>query len=102
MRLVRRDEDDPISAVIAASDMPTFISDRTTSFTLPENRVAIPLSDDEMNVTFYAVCRHFTPTSFNHALTSAFALPARRVDAHGRKHLQEARRHLGSRGRKRA
>ncbi len=57
VRLVRRTEDDPISAVIAASDMPTFISDRTTSFTLPENRVAIPLSDDEMNVTFYAVCR---------------------------------------------
>ena len=57
VRLVRQDETDPISALIAASDMPTFISDRTTAFTIPENRIAIPLSDEEMNVTFYAVCK---------------------------------------------
>ena len=57
VRLVRQDDIEPISAIIAASDMPTFISDRTTAFTMPKNRVAIPLSDPEMNVTFYAVCR---------------------------------------------
>ena len=37
--------------------MPSFISDRTTYFSLPENRVAVPLTDPEINVTFYAVCR---------------------------------------------
>ncbi len=55
VQLVRHGDDDPITAITAVSDMPSFISDRTTAFTLPKNRVAIPISDKEMNATFYAV-----------------------------------------------
>ena len=59
VRLVRQKEmeSDPITAVLAASDLPSFISDRTTAFTMPADRVAVPLSDEEMSVTFWAVCR---------------------------------------------
>ncbi len=55
VKLLHHEDSDPITAITQASDMPSFISDRTTAFTLPENRVAIPLSDQEVNVTFYAV-----------------------------------------------
>ena len=55
VKLLHHEDADPITAITQASDMPSFISDRTTAFTLPENRVAIPLSDQEVNVTFYAV-----------------------------------------------
>ena len=57
VRLVHQDEDDPLLAIISASDLPSFISDRTTAFTMPADRVAVPLSDEEMSVTFWAVCR---------------------------------------------
>ncbi len=57
VKLVHHEDTDPIMAITEASDMPSFISDRTTAFTLPENRVAIPLSDEEMHATFYAVCK---------------------------------------------
>ncbi|HBG65880.1 MAG TPA: LysR family transcriptional regulator [Treponema sp.] len=57
IKLVPHGGADPITAITAASDMPSFISDRTTAFTLPDNRVAIPLSDSEVNVSFYAVCK---------------------------------------------
>ena len=57
IRIERRNENDSLTQIIGATDMPSFISDRTTHFSLPENRVAVPLSDPEMNVTFYAVCR---------------------------------------------
>lgn len=55
IKFLPHEDADPITAITRASDMPSFISDRTTAFTLPENRVAVPLSDKEMSVTFYAV-----------------------------------------------
>lgn len=57
IRIERRNENDSLPQIVGATDMPSFISDRTTHFSLPENRVAVPLTDPEMNVTFYAVCR---------------------------------------------
>ena len=57
IRIERRNENDSLPQIVGATDMPSFISDRTTNFSLPENRVAVPLTDPEMNVTFYAVCR---------------------------------------------
>lgn len=55
IRIERRDENDSLTQIIGATDMPSFISDRTTQFSLPENRIAVPLSDPEMNVTFWCV-----------------------------------------------
>ena len=55
IKFLPHEDADPITAITRASDMPSFISDRTTAFTLPENRVAVPLSDKEMSVIFYAV-----------------------------------------------
>ena len=55
IKLVHHEDSEPITAITKASDLPSFISDRTTAFVLPKNRVAIPLSDAEVNVTFYAV-----------------------------------------------
>ena len=57
IRIERRNENDSLPQIIGVTDIPSFISDRTTQFTLPENRVAVPLSESEMNVTFYAVCK---------------------------------------------
>lgn len=57
VKLVPHEDSEPITAITKVSDLPSFISDRTTVFTLPKNRVAIPLSDDEVNVTFYTVCK---------------------------------------------
>ena len=55
IRIERRNENDSLTQIIGATDMPSFISDRTTHFSLPENRVAVPLTDPEMNVTFWCV-----------------------------------------------
>lgn len=57
VKLVPHEDSEPITAITKVSDLPSFISDRTTAFTLPKNRVAVPLSDDEVNVTFYTVCK---------------------------------------------
>ena len=57
VKLVPHEDSEPITAITNVSDLPSFISDRTTAFTLPKNRVAVPLSDDEVNVTFYTVCK---------------------------------------------
>lgn len=57
IRIERRNENDSLPQIVGATDMPSFITDRTTHFLLPKNRVAVPLTDPEMNVTFYAVCR---------------------------------------------
>lgn len=61
IKFLPHEDADPITAITQASDMPSFISDRTTAFTLPENRVAVPLSDKEMSVTFYAVFKKKMP-----------------------------------------
>ena len=57
VKLVPHEDSEPITAITKVSDLPSFISDRTTALTLPKNRVAVPLSDDEVNVTFYTVCK---------------------------------------------
>lgn len=57
IRIERKDKDDSLTQIIGATDMPSFISDQTTQFELPKNRVAVPLSDPEMNVTFWRVCK---------------------------------------------
>ena len=55
IKIVYGGETDSMATLIKSSNMPSFISDRTTAFTLPKDRVAIPLSDKEMSVTFYAI-----------------------------------------------
>lgn len=57
IRIERRDKNDSLTQIIGATDMPSFISDRTTQFSLPENRTAVPLTDPEMNVTFWYACK---------------------------------------------
>ena len=57
IRIERRNENDSLPQIIGVTDIPSFISDCTTQFTVPENHVAVPLIDSEMNVTFYVVCK---------------------------------------------
>ena len=55
IRIERKGKNDSLTQLISATDTPSFISDRTTQFSLPENRIAVPLTDPEMNVTFWRV-----------------------------------------------
>ena len=58
IRLVHDDDsNDPVAAIIKATDIVSFISDRTIWFSLPKNRVKIPISDPCVNVTFWAICK---------------------------------------------
>ncbi|MBQ9630038.1 MAG: hypothetical protein IJR49_00415, partial [Treponema sp.] len=69
VKLVHHEDAEPITAITKASDMPSFISDRTTAFVLPKNRVAIPLSDAEVNVTFYAVYKKENSSAWKELLS---------------------------------
>ena len=55
-KFLKQDDHDAVETLLKTSSMPVFISNRTTAYTVPNDRVAIPLTDPEVNVTFYAVC----------------------------------------------
>ena len=70
-------EQNEISAlreIVKTAELPSFITNvSAVSGALPRNKVAIPLADDEVDVTFYCICRQAQRSSFA-ALFSALTM----------------------------
>lgn len=53
------DQDDlkSLRELVALADIPAFVTNFSgRTFKIPENRIAVPFTDSEVNVTFYCVC----------------------------------------------
>lgn len=59
-RFLVQSERDSLSELMASSILPGFVTDlsiSSPSYRIPADRVAIPIEDPEVNVTYYLVCR---------------------------------------------
>lgn len=52
-----RQERDQLGEIVSASNIPSFVTNITLRYRNEENRVAIPIIDEEASMPFYAICK---------------------------------------------
>ena len=62
---LEQNEPETLREIVKTAELPSFITNASTvNYALPKNKVAVPLTDSEVDITFYCICKKAQQNEF--------------------------------------